>query len=35
MNVSEYLRYLIEKERKKETEVNLDEVNPMFRHWYE
>ena len=35
MNISEYLRYLIEKERKKEIEVDLDEVNPMFRHWYE
>lgn len=35
MHVSDYLRYLIEKERKKEVEVDLDEVNPMFRHWYE
>ncbi|MBQ5317478.1 MAG: hypothetical protein J6K17_00090 [Oscillospiraceae bacterium] len=35
MNISDYLRYLIEKERKKEVEVDLDEVNPMFRHWYE
>ena len=35
MNISDYLRYLIKKERKKEIEVDLDEVNPMFRHWYE
>lgn len=45
MNISDYLRFLIEKERKQKTneplqisstlEVDLEEVNPIFRHWYE
>ena len=43
MNVSDYLRFLIEEERKRKRneplsstlEIDLEEVNPIFRHWYE
>lgn len=43
MNVSDYLRFLIEEERKRKRneplistlEIDLEEVNPIFRHWFE